>query len=123
MSEEYLSRVLPNKLVQYDIVRTKITIDCIPVCNVIAPLFIVPALDKEMRMNDVGLVGDKSMMYYVLTNRVVQCLGITPYQKYLENNNTLFSNRRANASFNYFNFNPFLTVDNMQTIKATLDVG
>jgi len=120
---EFFRRKLPQHIVQYDKVGMKIVTDVIPIDNVRAPLFYVPALDKGMDIDVHSNVHGKTTMYYVIRQKKVLCSSLLTYDDYLQRNNTFYSNIRGNSSFSYLNFNPFLNVDDMLNIKRILDVG
>jgi len=51
---DFYKRLLPQHIVQYHKVGQQVTTDVIPIANVVAPLFYVPALDKGVQIGTVG---------------------------------------------------------------------
>jgi len=68
--------------------------------------------------NEVG----KNAQYYVITKDKVRCTCLYEYNDYMNKNNAAFSGRRENAKLSYLNFNPYLSVEDMQHIKHIFDV-
>lgn len=112
--DEHKSRVLPERLVQYDSYHGLYTTDVIPIKSLLRPLFVVPALDKNMRMGDIG---KKDARYYIIDNDTVTCKHVLKYEMYLQKNTTKFCNKFTSATFSYLNYNCYLTVEEMQSIK------
>ena len=122
-STDYLTRALPMRCVQYDVVHQRLTTDCIPIQYIQAPLFIVPALDKggEFGTQTSGKV--EKGTFYVISHRQVDCAMILKYDDFIRKNNTKYSNRRESKSVEYMSFNPFLSIDDMNRIKGMFDVN
>ena len=119
---EYINRALPVRLVQYECISQQVTTDCIPIGDILDPLFVVPALDKGMAMGNVCGRGDVKAKFYVYNKRHILCVPIMSYDEYLSRNNTRFSHRHGNVQVDYMNYNPFLTIEDMQNIKELFDV-
>lgn len=119
---ELKKRFIPQRLLQYNSTGQSIYPDCIPISNVKAPLFVVPALDKGVDIHTFGNVENRKAFYYVISQAKVKCSSILGYDNYLAKNNTFFSHRNANKSFQYLNFNPFLTIQDMLHIKEMINV-
>lgn len=120
--KEFFNRFLPQRIVQYDKRGTKIITDCVPIQNVTAPLFYVPALDKGMDMDLSNKEQPSVEMFYVITQGKVKCNSILSYDDYLGTNNNKFSSNRDLPRPNCLSFNPFLTVSEMEYIKELLNV-
>jgi hypothetical protein len=50
-----------------------------------------------------------------------QCTCLFEYTDYMHFNNTVFSDRRENSNYSYLNYNPYLSIEDMQHIKEVLD--
>ena len=120
--QDYITRYLPQRMVRYATEGTKVITDCVPISNVKGPLFVVPALDKCTDISTFGNVGENKAKYYLLSSGKVMCTSILSYETYLRRNDTYFSNRRHNSSSSYFNYNPFLSVEDMENIKSLVHV-
>jgi hypothetical protein len=119
---EFYKRVLPQHIVQFHKVGQQVTTDVIPISKVLAPLFYVPALDKGIDIGTVGNVRGKNAQFYVVTRDKVRCTCLFEYKDYMIKNNTAFSGRHENSHFSYLNFNPYLSIEDMQHIKDIFDV-
>ena len=115
-------RYLPQRLLGYDTTGHSINPDCIPLSSVKAPLFVVPALDKGLDIDTFGNTEKKKAFYYAISQAKVKCSSILSYDDYLLKNNTFFSDRKCSKTNEYFNFNPFLSIPDMQNIKEMLNV-
>ena len=100
----------------------EVTTDVVCIANVKAPLYYVPALDMGVKIDTVGNVHGKNAMYYVITREKVACTCLFEYNDYMHFNNTVFSDRRENSNYSYLNYNPYLSIEDMQHIKEVLDV-
>jgi hypothetical protein len=119
---ELKKRYLPQRLLGYDTTGHSINPDCIPLSSVKAPLFVVPALDKGLDIDTFGNTDKKKAFYYAISQAKVKCSSILSYDDYLLKNNTFFSDRKCSKTNEYFNFNPFLSIPDMQNIKEMLNV-
>ena len=122
-SSQFSSRSIPQRLVQYHKQGQQITTDCISVHDVQAPLFYVPALDKEMDIADIGEVGHRKQMFYVLLQGKVFCQSIMRYDDYLRRNNNKFCNRLRKHKNKNMNFDPFISIEDMKYLKELLNVS
>jgi hypothetical protein len=120
--QDFFKRVLPQHIVQYHKVGQQVTTDVIPISKVIAPLFYVPALDKGVDIGTVGNVRGRNAQFYVITRDKVRCTCLFEYKDYMSKNNTAFSGRREHSQYSYLNFNPYLSIEDMQHIKDIFDV-
>jgi hypothetical protein len=115
-------RYLPQRLLGYNSTGHSINPDCIPLSSVKAPLFVVPALDKGLDIETFGNLDKKKAFFYAISQAKMKCSSILSYNDYLLKNNTYFSDRICNKSKEYFNFNPFLSIPDMQNIKEMINV-
>lgn len=118
----FSSRCIPQRLVQYHKVGQQVTTDCISIDFVQAPLFYVPALDKQMDIADIGEVSDRKQFFYVILQGKVLCQSIMHYADYLNRNNSKFCNRLRKDKKKNMNFDPFITVEDMNYLKNLLNV-
>lgn len=119
---DFTKRYLPQRLVQYHKVGQQVTTDVVHIDMVRAPLFLVPALDKDMDIADIGRDSANKQMFYVISQGKVWCTSIMKYVDYFHKNNTLFSNCLQKRTTKNLNFNPFLSIDDMIYIKEYLNV-
>ena len=119
---EFKKRYLPQRLLEYDTTGHSIIPDCVPITSVKAPLFVVPALDKGVEIETFGTTEKKKAYFYVISQAKVNCNSILMYEDYLAKNNTFFSDRQVTKSKLYFNYNPFLSVQDMLDIKQLVNV-
>ena len=75
-----------------------------------------------VKIDTVGNAHGKNAMYYVITREKVACTCLFEYTDYMHFNNTVFSDRRENSNYSYLNYNPYLSIEDMQHIKEVLDV-
>jgi len=122
ITNEYFKRSLPQRLVKYHKVGQQVTTDCVPIEQLINPLFIVPAMDYGNGFRNIGNADEVDARFYLITQCKVQCTNIMDYDEYLDRNNNEFSERNGNNTTNYLNCNPFLTVDEMIHVKELLNV-
>jgi hypothetical protein len=123
LQNEYFQRSLPQRLVKYHKVGPQVTTDCIPFALVIAPVFIVPAMDYGNGFTNIGNADEVNARFYIITQDKVQCSNLLDYEAYLNRNNNEYSERKWNNTSNYMNFNAFLTVHEMLSIKDMLQVS
>lgn len=119
---QFSSRCIPQRLVQYHKVGQQVTTDCITVDLVQAPLFYVPALDKEMDIADIGEISHRRQMFYILLHGKVFCQSIMHYEDYLKRNNNKFCDRLRKQKHTNMNFDPFLTIHDMIYLKELFNV-
>jgi hypothetical protein len=122
IESEYFKRALPQRLVKYHKTGAQVTTDCIPISNVTAPLFVVPSLDFDLTLADFGTRAEVNGRFYVITEAKVYCKVLRSYDKYIDENNTRFSEMRGSNENGYLNFNPFLSIHDMAYIKDALHV-
>lgn len=122
VQNEYFRRSIPQRLVKYHKVGQQVTTDCVPMSQIIGPLFIVPALDYGQGFSNIGNREEVNARFYVITQSKVECSNIMEYEEYLDRNNNEFSERKGNNTPEYMNVNPFLTVTEMVNVKSMLDV-
>ena len=119
---QFSSRSIPQRLVQYQKRGPQVITDCISVHLVQAPLFYVPALDKDMDITHVGEITHRRQMFYVLLQGKVNCQSIMRYDDYLRRNNNKFCNRLRKEKHKNLNFDPFISIDDMLYLKELLNV-
>jgi len=119
---DFSKRCLPQRLMQYHKVGPKITTDIVPIHLVQAPIFLVPALDKDMDIAGVGKASTSKQMFYLILRGKVWCSSIMKYDDYLEKNNTIFSRCFQTHKNKNINFKPYLSVEDMNYIKKYFDV-
>jgi len=89
---------------------------------VTAPLFVVPSLDFDLTMADFGTKAEVNGRFYVISENKVYCKVLRTYDKYIDENNTRFSEMRGSIDNGFLNFNPFLSIHDMTSIKDSLHV-
>ena len=118
----FFKRKLPHRLVKYERLHERIRTDVVHVSRVCGPLFIVPALDHGMNIQDCS---DNTLVkahYYVIDEMKVRCLNIIDYDVYLARNNTKFVTNRYRSKEQNLNLNCYLTVEEMNDVKDMLNV-
>ena len=103
-------RDCPIRKVHYCLQHGQVVIDAISHEHITAPLFIVPALDYNMSMTDVGSSAGNA--FYMIEEGTVQCNDVHNYESYFQFNNTALCYKlsKSDCKADYFNFRPYMSV-------------
>ena len=115
-------RDCPIRKVQYCLKHGQVVIDAISHEHIMAPLFLVPALDFNMSMTDVG--SSRGNAFYMIEERTVKCNDVQNYESYFRLNNTAlcYNLGKSVCKHDYFNLRPYMSFDDIVNLRKQLDI-
>ncbi len=115
-------RDCPIRKVQYCLHHGQVVIDAISHVHITAPLFLVPALDFNMSMTDVG--SSRGNAFYMIEEGTVKCNDVQNYESYFQFNNTALCYKlgKSVSKDDYFNLPPYMSVHDLMKLRMKLDI-